>query len=65
MLKLLRFRFIWPLLALLVAFVIFVEFVADVGSSGQARHSPPFQTVPTASPTAEATPPITPVPPDG
>jgi hypothetical protein len=60
-----RFRIIWPLLGVLVAFVLFVEFVADVGSSGVAEHSPPFMTLPTASPGVEVTPTPTPLPQDG
>jgi len=57
-----RFRIIWPLLAALVAFVIFVEFVADVGGSGMTEHSPPFETLLDATPTAAASPTPTPQP---
>jgi len=46
---------LWPFLALLAAFVIFFEFIADVGGSAEPLPSPPVQAVPAASPTPSPT----------
>jgi len=48
--RILQLRVLWPILVLLAAFVVFFELIADVGGSAEPLSSPPFQTVPTASP---------------
>ena len=50
LLRILQLRLLWPILLLLAAFVIFFEFIADVGGSAEPLPSPPFQPSPTASP---------------
>lgn len=50
LLRVFQLRLLWPVLLLLAAFVIFFEFIADVGGSAEPQSSPPFQPVPTASP---------------
>jgi len=50
LLRIFQLRVLWPVLALLAAFVIFFEFIADVGGSAEPLPSPPFQAIPTASP---------------
>lgn len=50
LLRILRLRMLWPVLLLLAAFVIFFEFIADVGGSAEPLSSPPIQPLPTASP---------------
>lgn len=51
LLRILQLRVLWPILLLLAAFVIFFEFIADVGGSAEPLPSPPpVQAVPTASP---------------
>jgi hypothetical protein len=49
-LRILQLRVLWPVLLLLAAFVIFFELIADVGGSAEPLPSPPFQPIPTASP---------------
>jgi hypothetical protein len=49
-LRILQLRVLWPVLVLLTAFVIFFELIADVGGSAEPLPSPPFQPIPTASP---------------
>ena len=56
MLKFVQLRIIWPVLILLASFVIFFEFIADVGGSENAASSPPFGIAPTASPSGTPTP---------
>jgi hypothetical protein len=52
----LRVRLLWPALILLAAFVIFFEFIADVGGSAAPLPSPPVHAVPTSPlPTAMPT----------
>ena len=46
-----RLRLLWPFLALLAAFVFFLEFIADVGGSAEPQPSPPEVAAPTATPT--------------
>ncbi len=41
LLRILHLRVLWPVLILLAAFVIFFEFIADVGGSGDPLPSPP------------------------
>jgi len=50
LLRILQLRLLWPILLLLAAFVIFFEFIADVGGSAEPLPSPPIQPSPTASP---------------
>lgn len=50
LLRILQLRLLWPILLLLAAFVIFFEFIADVGGSAEPLPSPPFEPVATASP---------------
>ncbi|MDO8614076.1 MAG: hypothetical protein Q7R32_14830 [Dehalococcoidia bacterium] len=47
---------LWPVLVLLAAFVIFFELIADVGGSAEPLPSPPFQAIPTASPSPAESP---------
>lgn len=60
LLRILQLRLLWPILLLLAAFVIFFQFIADVGGSAEPQSSPPIQPLPTASPLpadlSEATP---------
>ncbi len=69
LLRMLPLRVLWPVLLLLAAFVIFFEFIADVGGSRDPLPSPPSaRPVPTvvteqlASATPVATPTPTPAP---
>lgn len=55
-LQLFPLRLLWPLLGLLAAFVLFFEFIADVGGSGDPRPSPPENPQPIVSPTPTASP---------
>ncbi len=48
--RILQLRLLWPVLLLLAAFVIFFEFIADVGGSAEPQTSPPVGPLPTASP---------------
>jgi hypothetical protein len=50
LLRILQLRLLWPILLLLAAFVIFFQFIADVGGSAEPQSSPPIQPLPTASP---------------
>ena len=50
LLRIFRFRVLWPILFLLAAFVIFFELIADVGGSADPLPSPPTPAAPTASP---------------
>ena len=50
LLRILQLRLLWPVLLLLVAFVIFFRFIADVGGSAEPQPSPPMEPLPTASP---------------
>lgn len=50
LLRILQLRLLWPVLLLLAAFVIFFQFIADVGGSAEPQSSPPIQPLPTASP---------------
>jgi len=50
LLRILQLRLLWPVLLLLAAFVIFFQFIADVGGNAEPQSSPPIQPVPTASP---------------
>ncbi len=50
LLRILQVRLLWPILLLLAAFVIFFEFIADVGGNSEPHSSPPVQPLPTASP---------------
>jgi len=56
LLRIFQLRVLWPVLALLAAFVIFFEFIADVGGSAEPLPSPPVQAVPTASPSPSPAP---------
>jgi hypothetical protein len=56
MLKFIQLRIIWPVLVFLAAFVIFFEFIAEVGGSGAPQHSPPFEVIPPPVPTPSLTP---------
>ncbi len=56
LLRILRFRVLWPILLLLAAFVIFFELIADVGGSADPLPSPPTPAAPTASPAPSETP---------
>jgi hypothetical protein len=49
LLRIIQLRLIWSVLLLLAAFVIFFEFIADVGGSADPQSSP-TQPVPTAAP---------------
>jgi hypothetical protein len=55
-LRILQLRVLWPVLVLLAAFVIFFELIADVGGSAEPLSSPPFQAIPTASPSPAESP---------
>lgn len=44
-------RMLWPFLLLLAAFVIFFQFIADVGGSADPLSQPSRQPTPAASPT--------------
>ncbi len=55
LLRIFRFRVLWPILFLLAAFVIFFELIADVGGSADPLPSPPTP-APTASPAPSETP---------
>jgi hypothetical protein len=59
LLRIIQFRLIWSILLLLAAFVIFFEFIADVGGSANPQPSP-TQPVPTAAPSPTASPSATP-----
>jgi hypothetical protein len=48
--RILQLRLLWPILLLLAAFVIFFQFIADVGGSAEPLPWPPIQALPTASP---------------
>ena len=50
LLRILQLRVLWPILLLLVAFLIFFEFIADVGGSAEPLSSPSSLPPPTASP---------------
>jgi hypothetical protein len=50
LLRILQLRLLWPVLLLLAAFVIFFQFIADVGGSAEPQSSPPIIPLPTASP---------------
>jgi len=67
LLRILQLRLLWPILLLLVAFVIFFEFIADVGGSAEPLPWPPIQPSPTEqSESGPAGPPAwTPGPPVG
>ena len=56
LLRILQLRLLWPILLLLVAFVIFFEFIADVGGSAEPLPSPPIQPLPVASHSPTASP---------
>jgi hypothetical protein len=62
LLRIFQLRVLWPVLALLAAFVIFFEFIADVGGSAEPLPSPPVPAVPTASPSPSPSPTIEPAP---
>ena len=49
--RVLQLRLLWPFLLLLAAFVIFFEFIADVGGSADPLRAPPQLPVSSASPT--------------
>ena len=49
-LRFLRLRILWPLLLLLASFVIFFEFIADVGGSAAPAPAPTATPTPAASP---------------
>lgn len=55
LLRIIQLRLIWSILLLLAAFIIFFEFIADVGGSADPQSSPP-QPLPTASPSPMASP---------
>src|SRR3989337_256509 len=50
----LQLRLLWPFLILLALFVLFFEFIADVGGSAGPLQSPPEHPTPSASPTPRA-----------
>ena len=50
LLRILQLRLLWPVLLLLAAFVIFFQFIADVGGSAEPQSSPSPLPAPTASP---------------
>lgn len=52
-LRIVQLRVLWPLLLLLAAFVIFFEFIADVGGSAQPLPSPPLGETPVATQPAQ------------
>jgi hypothetical protein len=60
LLRILQLRVLWPILLLLAAFVIFFEFIADVGGSAEPLPSPPIQPSPTASPSPSPVEPAAP-----
>jgi hypothetical protein len=49
LMRILQLRLLWPILLLLAAFVIFFEFIADVGGTDEPLPSPPLHPVATAS----------------
>ncbi len=69
LLRILQVRLLWPILLLLAAFVIFFQFIADVGGSAEPQSSPSPQPLPTAAPSpvdqSEPGPPGPPVTPPG
>ncbi len=50
LLRILQLRLLWPVLLLLAAFVIFFQFIADVGGTAEPQSSPSPLPAPTASP---------------
>ena len=50
LLRILQLRLLWPVLLLLAAFVIFFQFIADVGGTAEPQSSPSSLPAPTASP---------------
>ncbi len=50
LLRILQLRLLWPILLLLAAFVIFFQFIADVGGTAEPQSSPSPLPAPTASP---------------
>ncbi len=50
MLRILQLRLLWPIMLLLAAFVIFFQFIADVGGTAEPQSSPSPLPAPTASP---------------
>ncbi len=54
LLRVFQLRLLWPLLILLAAFVIFFEFVADVGGSAEPMPSPSPGPLPVATPSPSA-----------
>ena len=57
--RVLNLRLLWPFLLLLAAFVVFFEFIADVGGSAEPLRAPPQLPVTSSTPT-----PGTKLPPD-
>lgn len=53
LLRIVQLRVLWPILLLLAAFVIFFEFIADVGGSAQPLPSPPLAETPVATQPAQ------------
>jgi hypothetical protein len=50
LLRILQLRLLWPVMLLLAAFIIFFQFIADVGGTAEPLSSPSPLPAPTASP---------------